>query len=76
MSKVLSCWPPGKNLASQLIATLLRILKVCSKDFKFGRGNQLVKCIKAPSDASKSWKDEKCVNISYKKLEKTKMKIN
>ena len=29
MRNILSPWPPGKSLASQLIATLLWILKVC-----------------------------------------------
>ena len=30
MRNILSLWPPGKGLASQLIATFLWILKVCS----------------------------------------------
>ena len=34
--RVLSLWPPGKSSASQLIATLLWILKVWTSDTQTG----------------------------------------
>ena len=40
--RVLSLWPPGKSSASQLIATLLWILKVCSQVY---RSCSILQCV-------------------------------
>ena len=65
MCNILSLWPPGKSLASQLIATLLWILKVCHPvgcQGQFGKGSHLdffkgfPKCLQR-IPASNAWRE-------------------